>query len=68
MAAKDTNAEQLIGSKRLRRLVYSRANKQTARLDRRGIVPSWLFSSCLISALTLSEDPGNRENTEVFAK
>ena len=45
-------------SKRLRRWIYGRANQQTARRDRLGIVPSWLLSSCLISALTLSEDPG----------
>ena len=45
-------------SKRLRRWIYGRAKQQTARPDRRSIVPSWLLSSCLISALTLSEDPG----------
>lgn len=37
---------------------YGHANKQTARPDRLGAYPSWLLSSCLISALTLSEDPG----------
>lgn len=43
-------------SKRLRRWIYSRANQQTARPDRLGIV--WLMSSCLISALTLSAGAG----------
>jgi hypothetical protein len=42
------------GSKRLRRIRYSRANKQTARPERLGIVPYWLLSSCLISALSRS--------------
>jgi hypothetical protein len=48
---------------------YSRANQQTARPERLGIVPYWLMSSCLISALSLSEDAATcGDTTEVIAK
>jgi hypothetical protein len=52
------NPRRLLWIETIRRIRYSRANQQTARPERLGIVLSWLLSSCLISALSLSEDPG----------